>query len=516
MLKPLLKKQFAEIFRMYFYDQKKNKARSRGSIIGMFAMLSFSMCRGLAEADMIWLYFLIMGLLSVFLGVFGSVFNTYAGLYLAKDNDFLFSMPVPVRDILRARLLGVYLMGAMYSLLVVLPACVVYWITAPTAAGVVGSLILTALITVFVLVLSCALGWVVAKVSLRLKNKSFITVIVSLLFIAAYYALYFKASELIRDLIANAAVYGEKIKGAAYGLYLFGRVGEGDPIAIAVFIAAAAALAFLTFRILSRSFLKIVTATPASKKTVYKEKKERRRSSSGALLQKEAARFFSNANYMLNCGLGAIMLPLAGAALLWKGPYLIGMLDQVFGNLPNAATVLVCAMFCLISSMNDTAAPSVSLEAKQLWLMQSLPVSPRRILLAKLELQLLVTLLPMAPALVCAWIALGLSPLRGILVCAVCLSYGLLEAAFDLFLGVKMPNLTWTNEMVPIKQSGSVMIAVFSAWVAPLCIGGGYMLFASSLGDVPWLSAWLALFVVLSAILLRWILKRGARIFASL
>ena len=87
-----------------------------------------------------WLYFAIMGLLAILLGAFGSVFNTYSGLYLAKDNDLLLSMPIPVRTIMAARLLGVYLMGLMYSGVVMLPAIIVYWVTAPplTASIVIG------------------------------------------------------------------------------------------------------------------------------------------------------------------------------------------------------------------------------------------------------------------------------------------------------------------------------------------------------------------------------------------
>ena len=38
---------------------------------------------------MIRLYFLIMGMIAIALGTFGSVFNTYSGLYLSKDNDLL-------------------------------------------------------------------------------------------------------------------------------------------------------------------------------------------------------------------------------------------------------------------------------------------------------------------------------------------------------------------------------------------------------------------------------------------
>ena len=69
-----------------------------------------------------------MGLLAVLLGAFGSVFNTYSGLYLAKDNDLLLSLPIPVRTVIASRLLGVYLMGLMYSAVVSVPAVIVYWI----------------------------------------------------------------------------------------------------------------------------------------------------------------------------------------------------------------------------------------------------------------------------------------------------------------------------------------------------------------------------------------------------
>ena len=182
MLKALLKKQLSEIFRGYFYDSKKNKARSKGAVIayftlfvvlmvgvlgGMFAFLAFALCAPLTQAGAGWLYFTILGLLAVFLGVCGSVFNTYAGLYLAKDNDLLLSMPIPVKVIMLARLLGVYLMGLLYSGVVMVPALIVYFAVAPfRPAALFGAIWLSFLISVFVLTLSVALGYVVAKISL--------------------------------------------------------------------------------------------------------------------------------------------------------------------------------------------------------------------------------------------------------------------------------------------------------------------------------------------------------------
>ena len=239
MVKILLKKQLTEIFRSYFYDAKKNKARSKAAITGyivlfvilmvgilggMFTFLSVSLCGALTAVGFDWLYFAIMGIISILLGAFGSVFNTYSGLYLAKDNDLLLSMPIPVGTIMVSRLLGVYLMGLMYSGVAIIPAAAVYIIIGShSLPAVIGCILLVLLISVFVLTLSSALGWVVAKISLKLKNKSFITVIVSLLFIGTYYFFYFKAQDIISDLIANAAKYGDRIKGSAYESYSKGR-----------------------------------------------------------------------------------------------------------------------------------------------------------------------------------------------------------------------------------------------------------------------------------------------------
>ena len=347
MLKTLLKKQMAEIFRNYFYDPKKNKMRSRGATIayialyvllmagvlgGMFALLAVGICAPMAAAGVGWLYYLVMGLIAVLLGAFGSVFSTYSSLYLSKDNDLLLSMPIPVRYVMASRLLGVYLLGLMYSGVATVPAVIVYWIVAPVTAGtVVGGVLMVLLVSVIVMVLSCLLGWVVARISLKLKNKSFITVILSLAFLAAYYFVYYKAQGLITLLVENAAVYGAKIRGSAYLLYLFGSVGAGDWLAMLIVTLSQAALLALTLWVIARSFLKIATATGSVKKVRFEHRAVRAQSVQRALRQKELRRFAASPNYMLNCGLGIVMLPVAGIALLIKGRALAQLLDEVFG-----------------------------------------------------------------------------------------------------------------------------------------------------------------------------------------
>ena len=456
MLKTLLKKQMAEIFRNYFYDPKKNKMRSKGATAmyialyvllmagvlgGMFALLAVGICAPMAAAGVGWLYYLVMGLIAVLLGAFGSVFSTYSSLYLSKDNDLLLSMPIPVRYVMASRLLGVYLLGLMYSGVATVPAVIVYWIVAPVTAGtVVGGVLTVLLVSVIVMVLSCLLGWVVARISLKLKNKSFVTVILSLAFLAAYYFVYYKAQGLITLLAENAAVYGAKIRGSAYLLYLFGSVGAGDWLAMLIVTLSQAALLALTLWVIARSFLKIATATGSVRRARFRHKAVRAQSVQRALRRKELRRFAASPNYMLNCGFGIVMLPAAGIALLIKGRALAQLLDDAFGAGADIVPVLLSAALCLLASMNDMAAPSVSLEGRQLWLAQSLPVTPWQVLRAKLEMQLLLTGVPVLFCALCAVIVLPGGAAEMALAVIAALLYTLLSALAALALGLKMPR----------------------------------------------------------------------------
>ncbi|MFR0787238.1 MAG: hypothetical protein ACLSHM_03170 [Vescimonas sp.] len=479
MLKLLVKKQLTEIFRAYIYDAKKNRARSKaatvgyiiffvllmvGVIGGMFTVLSLTMCRSMAKAGMSWFYFAIMGLMAILLGAFGSVFTTYSSLYLPKDNDQMLSLPIPVDTLIAARLLGVYLMGLMYSGVVVLPAIIVYWATVSAAPlHLLAGVLFLLLISLFVMAISCLLGWVVAKVSLKLKNKSFVTVVLSLVFFGLYYYFFsFKATSLLTELLQNIALYGDKVRSSAYPVYLFGQAGAGDPLSMLLLTVAIAVLFGLTWLLLSRSFLSIATASGHVGRKVYRAKAVRCRSISSALLDRELRRFTSSANYMLNCGFGTLFLVLASGFLLWQGRELLELVSQSFPERSGAMPVLLAFVLCLLA------------------------VYPG-------------------------------SPLELLFIAVTALSYALLMALLGLFLGLKMPNLSWTNEVVPIKQSACVALSLFGGWAVAMIPGALYLLTGiGSLDPLLYLSVVTALLLILSAVLSLWVKKTGSRIFASL
>ena len=96
-------------------------------------------------------------------------------------------------------------------------------------------------------------------------------------------------------------------------------------------------------------------------------------------------------------------------------------------------------------------------------------------------------------------------------------SYALLMALLGLFLGLKMPNLSWTNEVVPIKQSACVALSLFSGWAVAMIPGALYLLTGiGSLDPLLYLSVVTALVLILSAVLSLWVKKTGSCIFAAL
>ena len=109
MIKALLKKQLREVISLMFRnkknEQKMSKTKMASYIIvytvlfAIVAVVFFSManifCKPFLQVGLDWLYFVIMGMVAITFGVIGSVFNTYASLYQAKDNDLLMSLPIP-------------------------------------------------------------------------------------------------------------------------------------------------------------------------------------------------------------------------------------------------------------------------------------------------------------------------------------------------------------------------------------------------------------------------------------
>lgn len=527
MIKTLIKKQMMEMFSFFWRDKKKNIVRTGRSLVlwvilyivmfaviaGMFLSLALIMCPPLVAAGMDWLYFAVTGLVAVALGAFGSVFNTYASVYLPKDNSMLLAMPIKPSVLLLARLCGVYAMGLLYEVLVMIPVLGVYYVVAkPGVVTVILSLLITLVLSVFILTLSTVLGWVVALVSSKMKNKSMLTVALSLIFIAIYYYFFGMANTMLQKFLAAPQIAADMIKGRVYPLYLMGQGAQGDVISFLIFSSVILALFAVVYFVLTKTYRKILTTHKGAAKKVYREQTVKEGNADTALFGKEFRRFVTSPNYMLNCGLGVVIMVIAAVAVLIKGQDLI----TSFGGVNEILCLLACVVICAATSMNDITAPSVSLEGKNIWLLQSYPVSGWQVLFAKLKFHLVMTLIPAFLLTACVLFVMKPEITYMILIPIVVVLFVLLVAELGLVINLKTPNLNWTDEIIPIKQSMGVMIVLFGSWVILLILSGGFVLLHGILPPVAYLICVAVLLSAVSAAMYWWLKNTGAKIFESL
>ncbi len=529
MLKALLKKQFLELNSFYFQDKKTGRRRSKlGTVLHilLFVFIFICLCgifytvamafAPLLDTEMSWLYFCLMGMLAIAYGTLGSAFNTYTGLYHAKDNDLLLSMPIPPSKILFVRILGVVAMGLLYEVMLMIPTLLVRFLAAPIGvAGVVCSLVMVFVIAVFVTVLSCLLGWVVALLSSKFKNKSFLPVLFSLVFLGVYYYFFSRSYSLLQALYAQSQAVGNAIRTWLYPFYLMGRGAEGDLPSMLLFSAGVGVLLALTYFILSKTFIRITTKLESGTKPVYRERQTKAASPDRALLRKELKRFTSSPTYMLNCSLGTVLMPaVAILALIYRFQVREALLlfTGMGEFLPIAAGALICAM----TAVNDITAPSISLEGKNLWILQSMPIPTSKIFDAKQKLHCALTMPPALILTVCLATVLQLEFYTALLLAIFVMLFIMFSSAAGLALNLRLPNLNWTNETAPTKQSMVVFIAIFGGWlIAILFAAGGYFL-TTKLSGTQFLLICIVLLALLSRLLNGWLRKTGVRILESL
>ncbi|MCI6855034.1 MAG: hypothetical protein MR908_06940 [Firmicutes bacterium] len=536
MVKVLVKKQLMELGAFFYQSAKKGKRRSKGSLImyallmvyvvvamgWMFYLLADTLCEPLVNAGLGWLYFAIVGLMAIVAGVFGSIFTAYSGLYRAKDNELLLSMPVKPSALLLARMTSIFVMSFDFTLVVMVPSILVYHMKGfGGAASVASQIMVTLLVSLFALVLSCVLGWLMGLISAHLKGsvKRLISIVVTLGLLGGYFYVYTKVYNYLQLILINGDKIGSTVRKALFPVYHMGLACEGKAGSLAIFAGMVIALFALVYLLLSVSFIKIAIAKDTVVKARYEQKTMKAGSQLGALLKKEAKRFTGSTVYLINCGLGTVAF-LAGAVMVMvKADYLnqfIEMLNQMMPGADSMIPLALAGMLGLVTAMNDITAPSVSLEGKNIWILQSMLVHAWMVLKAKLMLHVIVTLIPAVICIVSVSVVLGISPVEGVLVGMFELLFIVLGAAVGLAVNLKLPNLNWVNETVVIKQSMAVMIAIFGSWLEVLVLGGLYFLLRNLMTPMAYLALATVIIASVACLLLMWLRKRGTKIFAEL
>ncbi len=526
MLKPLLKKQFLESVAFLFYG-KDGKRRPMANMLGFAALLliglasfcflfyeTFAMlCAPLVAQGLGWAYFALAGTMATALGVVGGIFSAKTKLYEAKDNDLLFSMPIPSWLVLCSRAVGLYSFTLAFEALAFIPALTAYFVGVGFSTTVLIYGVLTLLIMPLgALGICMILGWVLAVLAAKFPAKNLMTVLATIAFLTVYFIGYYKMNDLLGYVLQNGGEVANTMQAWLFPFWKMGLACTGDIVAFSLYLLVFVGLFAIVYFIISKTYLRLATANRGGKKTAYKSKDRKNSSWFFALVKKECMRFLKNPMVALNCCLGTIFCVALPFIVLFSADFKL-ILSMLQGE---EVALVLGATFCVTCSMNTIAVSSVSLEGENLWIARSLPVSTEKIFLAKGAFHFIAIGLPMLLASVFLSIVLKIQVGLALLLSVFTIVFAAFSAVFGLVINLKMPNLHWTNEVVAVKQSFAVIVSMFADWAVLGLLVGGYFLFGKSLFVGGYFLVCILLVAVVSALLIVWLSGRGKKIFEEL
>ena len=105
---------------------------------------------------------------------------------------------------------------------------------------------------------------------------------------------------------------------------------------------------------------------------------------------------------------------------------------------------------------------SISLEGKSLWIIKSLPITPKTVYLSKIAVNLTI-ISPAVIDVIIIGIALKLGVARTLMILLLLAACAVFISFYGLFINLLLPNFSWISEVVVIKNSAATMVTVFSS-----------------------------------------------------
>ena len=124
----------------------------------------------------------------------------------------------------------------------------------------------------------------------------------------------------------------------------------------------------------------------------------------------------------------------------------------------------------MIVNMSCTSTVSLSLEGKNLWIIQSLPISSKILFQSKMLFNMIVVLPFSLFCSIVFMIELKVSPILAILYILVSVVTVSFSTVLGMCVAIHFPKFEWENEIEVIKQSASSTIGVFSSMIGYLVL----------------------------------------------
>ena len=391
--------------------------------------------------------------------LFLTIFYSNGILFGSRDIETLLSLPLKSSDIISSKFMFMYLLNFLIGFMFMLPGGIV-WVLNGSLNVLQIILYFTSMIFVplIPMCIAACMGMIVVAVSSYFKRKNVIALIFSFVMIGiiGYIAVSAMKSGnedsieimLSKQITALYPISGLFVQHTNFPMY----IGMG------LFIAFSTAVFYIFVKIVAMKYGLLNTLAKTTSRYSDNKKSYNRKSIFLALYKKEMGRFLSSYMAVLNAGLGVILLCLFSIFLLFNSVEQIGEssgIENINEYLSNFAPLFIASML----SLSCPAASAISLEGKNIWILQSSPVKVKMILNSKIAVNLTLHLIGYMISIFAFMLQLDMNFIQVINLIIVPICYSIFITVIGISLNKKYPNYEWKSEMMVVKQSMPVIVS---------------------------------------------------------
>lgn len=367
------------------------------------------------------------------------LFTLNALLFEGNDYEMLQSLPISKRDIIASKLLIVYILSFCFACGMMLPGMVVHVLVTHTYLQFVFGIFSVVFVPVIPIGIAIIFGVGILYAASFAKHTTVLKVLVSvLLFIGLMVGIF-----LLQSVGGLSTMIGLQM----IQIYPLSLIFLKSNLLYACMSFVVSVLIFYMFTWKYEVLHKLST----KHRVIYHDATFKHHSVLHALYKKEMKRFFGSYLAVINQGFGIIMLVIGSVLLVLVPPtMLFSMLkvSQISVNVVDYIPLVIAGML----AFTFPSASSLSLEGKNLWIIQTAPVKMLDIIFSKISVTLSLHLIGYVCAIIAIFLRFSLSVEQVIAVLLIPLAYSIFTAILGFALDYRFANYSWDNEIVPIKQ----------------------------------------------------------------
>ena len=472
----LLKTLFLSTSRRNIYrhsTDRKKRGRIIVSTIGtlcLYALLMtfcIAICVGYGKYGLIDAAPVMCALVISALAFVFTLFKTNGYLFNFREYDMLMSLPFEARTVAACKFLYMYLKSLPWYLSISVAMMIGYGIYArPSVIVYPIWFVLSLFLPIIPMLIASFIGFLIARISAGFKKTNLVQTILTLVFVLFCFSLRFIIQDMVRsDKVQATLETASAVTGNAAHIYLpaewfASAVTRLSLTGILLLLIVSTVLFMVVFLIVGRSYRSINSSLKShAAARNYRLTGQKQHSVVRAIAFKEFRRMTGSTAYMVNGGMGVILALIVSLLTLIIGPEKI--IQVVTQGAPLDAGMLRPAIPFIVYffiGMVATTACSPSLEGRNYWILQSLPIEMRTVYRGKMLFNMILTVPFMAFSTLCFCIALK-APLRDtILYLILGLALCAFSTAWGCVCGIRHMRLDWENEVEVIKHGSAVTI----------------------------------------------------------